>query len=317
MIHDAENLLNAIDYGIIVIDQDNIVQSSNSFASTFLSINTGDNLANIIHVNSRSIFETVFAAPGQEFQIQFIHEAGTSYGEVKCLPDKLSGTGKGNQTLLVRDVSELQALASQLQKNRQPERKFIHDLNNALTTTIGYSELIGLVVDANKVITGNERTTLQQYLTEVYDGLKRADALIKERRHGKLRSTSRPVPFIRKHILVVDDEPSIAEFLAELMRGHQHEVTTFTSSVEALAFFRRNLEEIDLVIMDQIMPELSGISLATELLSLNIDLPIVLCTGDPQLIAAQMSGQLKIKHFIRKPIDINELSKMVDDIINR
>ncbi|MFT4798349.1 MAG: CheY-like chemotaxis protein, partial [Candidatus Azotimanducaceae bacterium] len=44
--------------------------------------------------------------------------------------------------------------------------------------------------------------------------------------------------------------------------------------------------------------------------------PIVLCTGDQMLIKEQMAGKVKIRHFLSKPIDINELTAMVSNIID-
>jgi len=116
--------------------------------------------------------------------------------------------------------------------------------------------------------------------------------------------------------LVVDDEAQITEFLAELLRAQQYKVTAFTESTEALEYYKTNWKQVDLVIMDQIMPEMSGITLATELLAYDRSQPIVLCTGDQMLINEQTAGNLKIRHFLSKPIDINELTAMVSNIID-
>ena len=124
------------------------------------------------------------------------------------------------------------------------------------------------------------------------------------------------MPSTSYKFMVVDDEPSIADFLSELMRGRHYKVSAFTSSTNALEYYKQNSETVDLVILDQIMPEMNGISLATELLAFNIELPIVLCTGDHNLISAQSSGEVRIQHFISKPIDISELTQMVSAIID-
>ena len=81
--------------------------------------------------------------------------------------------------------------------------------------------------------------------------------------------------------------------------------------------YETHQQDVDLVIMDQVMPEMSGIALATELLALNLEQPIVLCTGDQSLIQEQSAGKVRIRHFLSKPIDINELTEMVATIVDK
>ncbi len=51
------------------------------------------------------------------------------------------------------------------------------------------------------------------------------------------------------------------------------------SSTEALEFFRSAHGEIDMVLTDQTMPQLTGLELAKELRAIRHDIPIILCTG--------------------------------------
>ena len=220
-------------------------------------------------------------------------------------------------TLAIEDISELMALGSQLKNARQPERKFIHELSNALATTIGYTELIKMMLEEHDELSGERLVAIRRYEAEVFEGLKRADELIRARRQSASQQVSAAVPLQRKHVVVVDDEPQITEFLSELLRARHYKVTTFTSGIDALEFYKERHQEVDLVIMDQVMPEMSGISLATELLAIDLDQPIVLCTGDQNVIQDQSAGKLHIEHFLSKPIDINELSEMVSNIVGQ
>lgn len=83
----------------------------------------------------------------------------------------------------------------------------------------------------------------------------------------------------RKHILCVDDDPLLTEYLKELLEHSGYRVTAMTSSREALKIFREQQNCIDLVIVDLSMPEMSGTELAQKLKYLRPEITIILCTG--------------------------------------
>lgn len=298
----VRNMLEAMPLGVVEIDSDDLVKYANLHARS-LGIQMAQGLHELIHPDAASDFRQLDISGCVETQL--VTNDATHHVHIT----RFSAT-----QYILRDISEQIALSMQLQQSKGPERKFIHDISNALTTTMGYSELVNMMLEENESISGDRLNTIRRYQGEVLAGFKRVDTLIKDHKQGKVISEA--VPIIRRHVMIVDDEPSITEFLSELMRARHYKVTAFTSSIAALQFYKDNSDGVDLVIMDQIMPEMSGISLATELLAVNIDLPIVLCTGDHRLISDQSSGKVKIEHFISKPIDINELTQMVSAIID-
>jgi len=298
----VRNMLEAMPLGVIEISSDGLIDYANRYART-LGIQTERCLTELVHVDSLANFENLAVSGNTD--IQLVTDIATHHIQISRF---------SSHCYFLQDLSEKMALSAQLQKNKGPERKFIHDISNALTTTMGYSELINMMLEENESITGNRLATVRRYQNEVLTGFNKADALIKDHKQGKV--VSEAVPIVRRHVMIVDDESSITEFLSELMRARHYKVTAFTSSIAALQFYKENPDGVDLVIMDQIMPEMSGISLATELLAFNINLPIVLCTGDHRLISDQSSGKVNIEHFISKPIDINELTQMVSAIID-
>jgi CheY-like chemotaxis protein len=83
----------------------------------------------------------------------------------------------------------------------------------------------------------------------------------------------------KKHILCVDDDHLVAEYLKGLLEHSGYQVTAMTSSQEALKVFREQHDRIDLVISDMYMPEMSGAELALKLKYLRPGIPILLCTG--------------------------------------
>jgi FixJ family two-component response regulator len=88
-------------------------------------------------------------------------------------------------------------------------------------------------------------------------------------------------------------------------------VTACTSSREALAKFKAAPEDIDLVITDMTMPQLTGKELAQEMLHARPTLPIILCTGFSEIITEETAKQAGIKTFILKPIIMKELADAI------
>ena len=64
-------------------------------------------------------------------------------------------------------------------------------------------------------------------------------------------------------ILVVDDDEDLREFLATLLAGEGYTVFSATDEEQALALFRVN--EVDVVIVDLLMPSVNGVTLLKEM----------------------------------------------------
>ncbi len=104
------------------------------------------------------------------------------------------------------------------------------------------------------------------------------------------------------HILVVDDEQSVAGYLKELLSMSGYDVMLASDGIEALELFKRQPEDIDLVITDQTMPKLTGSELSAELLALSPDLPIILCTGYSEDVNEVRAREIGIKGYMHKPV---------------
>ncbi|MFT7686852.1 MAG: signal transduction histidine kinase/CheY-like chemotaxis protein [Candidatus Azotimanducaceae bacterium] len=119
----------------------------------------------------------------------------------------------------------------------------------------------------------------------------------------------------QKHILVIDDEVSLAYFLKELLQKKGYEVSVASDSHEAWDLFSSHPEKYDLVVTDQTMPGLSGVQLAAKMLMISPQLPIILCTGYSDIVDEFNIKQYGIKDYMAKPIDSKELLKSVDSLL--
>lgn len=124
-----------------------------------------------------------------------------------------------------------------------------------------------------------------------------------------------PLMCFGKHVMVVDDEENIAEYLCELLISKGCQVTVKTNSEEALASFRESPHEFDLIITDQTMPKLTGVELVQEMLEMRPELPIILCTGYSEKVDEKKAKELGIKGFLFKPIDLNKLFSCMNELL--
>jgi DNA-binding NtrC family response regulator len=86
--------------------------------------------------------------------------------------------------------------------------------------------------------------------------------------------------------------------------------------MEALALFRANPENYDLVITDMTMPNLNGDKLAVEMLTIRPGMPIILCTGYSKAISERKAHEIGIKALAMKPITIVDLSQTIRKILD-
>ena len=117
------------------------------------------------------------------------------------------------------------------------------------------------------------------------------------------------------HIVVIDDEESLAHFLSDLLATQGYRVTTFTDSLKAKAELPALLETVDLVLTDHTMPGITGSQLAQYLLKLKPDLAIILCTGFSFTVDEKMAYQIGIRRFLQKPISTRNLLKEIDSLL--
>ena len=132
--------------------------------------------------------------------------------------------------------------------------------------------------------------------------------------------TSGPVSAGRQlqgRVLLVDDEPAVAEFMAELLESWGLEVTSQLSPVEAQTLFAADPEKYDLVVTDQTMPRLTGLDLARTLLTLRPNLPVILYTGYAEHLTEAQTRGSNIRAFVTKPIDIGAFFTLIEGILKR
>jgi len=119
------------------------------------------------------------------------------------------------------------------------------------------------------------------------------------------------IPRGSERILFVDDETSLVDLMERMLSQLGYNVTGMSSSTGALALYKKNPDNFDLVITDMTMPEMTGIVLARSLFSLRPDLPVILCTGFSEVVNEPQAKLLGIREYLTKPIDRLLLAKAI------
>jgi PAS domain S-box-containing protein len=118
------------------------------------------------------------------------------------------------------------------------------------------------------------------------------------------------------HILVVDDEPRLVHYFAELLESQGYRVTGITDAREALQRFIQSPEKVDLVITDQTMPEMTGAELARKMLGVRPSLPVILCTGYSAEIDAESARAIHVAGYFEKPVLPEDLIRRVGELLS-
>lgn len=117
-------------------------------------------------------------------------------------------------------------------------------------------------------------------------------------------------PTGKERVLLVDDEAALIEMGARILVYLGYQVTTRTSSTEALELFRDQPDDFDLVITDYTMPNMTGGELAKHILAIRPGMPIVLCTGFSEIFTEEKAKELGVRGYVMKPISIHDLAKI-------
>ncbi len=120
-----------------------------------------------------------------------------------------------------------------------------------------------------------------------------------------------------ERILFVDDEAPLVRMTGEMLNALGYLWDGFTSGVSALEYFRRDPGRFQLVITDQIMPDMSGDALADQLRRIRSDIPIVLSSGYSESMNAATLARLNADAYLNKPVSMQVLAATLRELLDR
>ncbi|OGJ95244.1 MAG: hypothetical protein A2350_14715 [Candidatus Raymondbacteria bacterium RifOxyB12_full_50_8] len=119
------------------------------------------------------------------------------------------------------------------------------------------------------------------------------------------------------HILVVDDEDVVREMLSEILKELGYEVSTAANGEEAVVLYREQGVNIDLVILDVIMPKMGGPECLKELRKINPNVKAVISSGYALDAQTQELSAEGISGYLQKPFTIVRISQVILEALRK
>ena len=114
----------------------------------------------------------------------------------------------------------------------------------------------------------------------------------------------------------MDDEKNLRDLLRSTLEKQNFKVLSAFDGENAIAVYKENQDKIDIVLMDMLMPKLSGLSAIPELKQMNPQIKIIGMTGS---MLDNPHGEMKAKMqelpFIQKPFSCEDIVKIVNDVL--
>jgi len=117
-------------------------------------------------------------------------------------------------------------------------------------------------------------------------------------------------------ILLVDDEKMVREVNKDLLESIGYEVYAVGNGQDAIVVYREKKDKISLVILDMIMPGLSGSDTFDRLRELNPNAKVLLSSGYSINGKIQTIMDRGCNGFLQKPFKLEELSSKVREILS-
>ena len=118
-------------------------------------------------------------------------------------------------------------------------------------------------------------------------------------------------------VLLVDDEEIILEVGRELLEAIGYRVVTAKDGKEAVQVYEKNWHEIDIVLLDIVMPNMGGGEAYDRMKEINPDVKVLLLSG--YSINGEATQILKrgCDGFMQKPFDMKGLSQSIRNILDK
>ncbi len=139
-----------------------------------------------------------------------------------------------------------------------------------------------------------------------------------DRQAGQAKATKANPPKPPKGVvLVVDDEPIMRKIALKVLKDEGYEVLSAEDGAQGLQLFSKYHSKITLVLLDMVLPHMSGKEVYMEMKKIDPELTVLLNTGFKDDERVQEVFKLGIRDFIEKPYSFKQLVQAVEKAIKR
>jgi len=177
-------------------------------------------------------------------------------------------------------------------------------------TGLGLALVQGIVTDLGGAIDVASRLGLGSTF-DIY--LPRSDA-------ETIEKADYAVPLPRgngERVLLVEDEKPLMLLTEEMLAALNYEPAGFTRPSEALEEFSADPTRFDAVVLDQLMPGMTGTELARQMRLSRADIPVVLISGYSGPVLTQQALSAGIEHILTKPLDLRQIAEALSKVLAR
>lgn len=114
-------------------------------------------------------------------------------------------------------------------------------------------------------------------------------------------------------LLLIEDNILLQETTRELLEAFDHQVFTADTGKQAIELMSHHAQEIDVILLDLTLPDISGENLLAEMVRVFPELKVVLCTGS--LVDEHLRQHPAVRGVLSKPFDLAELRSAVEQAL--
>ncbi|MEO5777906.1 MAG: response regulator transcription factor [Flavobacterium sp.] len=112
-----------------------------------------------------------------------------------------------------------------------------------------------------------------------------------------------------KHILIVEDEEGIVQFLKQGLEEENYQVSAATNGLDGLKLFQN--EKFDLILLDWMLPKMTGLQVCQKIRETNSKIPIIFLTAKDTVQETVEGLKTGANDYIKKPFSFDELVERI------
>ncbi len=116
------------------------------------------------------------------------------------------------------------------------------------------------------------------------------------------------------NILLIDDEFMVLELASEILTYLGHKVFVANSGSDGLKIFLDKKDEIDLIIVDLLMPDMNGKEFYEKVRAVDSDVPIIISSGISETKEKKALKELDIFDVLEKPYTVPQLEELINRV---
>ncbi len=221
-----------------------------------------------------------------------------------------------------RDITQQTELRKKIQQNKKnntgamksPVNNVVHDFNTLV------SEMERMIVMAQSEFPAEKPGG--RYLKKALEIAQQSTGIMERFHHYEnetlFQGDREGLSKGKERILFVDIEEAGAEVSKQILEHLGYQTRAGSDPEKALTEFRLNPDSFDLVITDMTLPKMSGETLASEILKIRPDIPIIFCTtGYRQPQVDIKSGLTGIAALMIKPLAMSDIAQTVRNVLDK